>query len=122
MKWYEKAKTLQELKNEHSYYCQRKIELYRKGSQRGVAGINQNLERLRYQIEQKEKEIENERTNKLEDWTRFKKVSGRASQKRKQSKEQFNWNYTNKRTPSRHDVGVTKIKGDLKWEWHILYY
>jgi hypothetical protein len=54
-----KKETLESLRNEHRRLCDRKTELYKKGSLRGIAGINQNLETLRFKIKQKENEKNN---------------------------------------------------------------
>ena len=53
-----KKETIESLRNEHRRLCDKKAELYKKGSLRGVAGINQNLELLRWKIEQKKEEQE----------------------------------------------------------------
>lgn len=54
-----KQKTVAQLEAEHRYYSNKKLELYKRGSLRGIAGINQNLDLLRWQIEEaKKKESE----------------------------------------------------------------
>lgn len=53
-----KKETIESLRNEHRRLCDKKAELYKKGSLRGIAGINQNLELLRWKIEQKKAEQE----------------------------------------------------------------
>lgn len=47
-----KKETLESLKKEHKKLCDKKFELYKKGSMRGIAGINQNLDVIRWKIEQ----------------------------------------------------------------------
>lgn len=46
-----KKETLESLREEHRRLCDKKADLYRKGSLRGIAGINQNLDLLRSKID-----------------------------------------------------------------------